>query len=278
MKKGIVSRGMKLCAFIALLAVTGCAEYHKRVLEHTAERGTEFTKTLAKEYEDLGKIEQYTMYDEYSADYYYLKAIYAKEGKNVGPTHLESWSIEPDKLPELEKARHRLVRALKSGAREIAPKMTAFTQAHFDCWVEEQDENWQKDDIATCRSEFYKGMADVELMLMGGVEKTKPSHMVFFRSNSFHLTAAGIKVIDKVAEIIQKMKYAHHILLVGRTDMKGDLKHNKQLSKHRAMAVKKELIRRGVSPHFIAIKAEGETPGPKVDAHNRRVDILILKY
>jgi outer membrane protein OmpA-like peptidoglycan-associated protein len=58
----------------------------------------------------------------------------------------------------------------------------------------------------------------------------------------------------------------------------GDEKHNEQLSKQRATMVQKELVRMGVNPHRISIKAAGEAPGPKVDAHNRRVDILFLDY
>jgi OOP family OmpA-OmpF porin len=197
--------GIKLGTVFALLAVTGCAEYHKRVLENTRESGSKFTCALAKEYEELGHFEQVNMFDEYSADYYYLKAIYAKQGLNVGPTHLENWSIEPDKLPELQCARERLVRALRSGAREISPKRTAYAQAHFDCWVEQQDEGWQRDDIAICRSGFYKGMADVELMLMGGIKQTRPAHVVFFPSNSAHLSQEDIRIVDEVAAIEKSM-------------------------------------------------------------------------
>lgn len=278
MKKDWFVTGLKLSSVIALLAATGCAEYHKRMLHYTDECGTEFTKTLAKEYESLGNTEQQVMYDDYSAAYYFSKAALAKEGNIVVPWKLEDLDIPKDKLPELCAARERLMRALSMGAREVAPKMTAYTQAHFDCWAEQQAEGWQKDDIAACRYEFYMGMADVELMLMGGILKTLPASMVFFDFNSSRLDAESLKAVDQAAQIAKSNRYTQHILLVGRTDRIGDLKHNKNLSKHRAVNVKKELIRRGVPPHLITIKAVGETPGPKVDAHNRRVDIILLRY
>lgn len=167
MKNIPFSRGLKSVAIAILLTMTGCAEYHRRVLEDTPETGCAFTKELAKQYEELGKIEQGIMYDESSADYYYRKAIRVKEGCLVGPTTLEKdkWDIDRDKIPELAAARERLVHVLCLGARDIAPVMTARAQAHFDCWVEQQEEGWQKNDIAWCRSEFHKSIQAVERKL-----------------------------------------------------------------------------------------------------------------
>lgn len=278
MKNKFLAKSIKLSSVLALLAVTGCAEYHRRVLDSMEAKGPEFTRTLAKEYETLGHTEQHIMYDEWSANYYYTKAIQAKNGCPVRPTPLDCWDIDSEKLPELQFARARLMRALEYGAWEAAPMMSAYAQSHFDCWVEQQAEGWQKEDIANCRAEFYEAMAEVELMLMGGVLNVPPSNMVFFDLGSAHLDAAATAQIDQIALIAATSEFAGHILLIGRTDKVGDAKHNKNLSKHRALMVKKELVRRGVSPHRIAIKAAGETPGPQVDAHNRRVDIIFLEY
>ncbi len=272
MKKNL-SAGVKLSAFVALLATTGCAEYHRRVLDGMGCRGSEFTQALAKEYCELGTVEEDIMYDQGSANYYFLKAICAKEGAYPPPTMLGKWHIPCEKVPEFSIARQRLIRAIQFGAPAIAPHLTAHAQAHFDCWVEQQSEGWQKEDIAACRHEFYRTMAEVELMLMGGAHKVAPAHSVLFELNSSLLTHEAIQIVDEIALAAQ----SRHILLVGRTDKVGDSKHNKDLSKHRAAAVKKELIRRGIAPHLITIKAEGETPGPQVDKHNRRVDIILLK-
>lgn len=278
MKDRLFFRGLKFGFVATLLAATGCAEYHKRVLNNTPVIGDEFTQTLAAEYEGLGKAEQEQMYDESSADYYYLKAICAKEGNYISPTTLEKWDIPEDKLPELEKARDHLVRLLNFGARSVAPEMAAHAQTHFDCWVEQQSEGWQKHDIAWCRAEFYKAISDVELKLMGGIHHVRPQSIVLFENNSSHLTQEAMDVIESVAHKAKTMKHHRRILLVGRTDKVGDLKHNKELSKHRAMAVKKALVHEGVPAHLISIKAAGETAGPEVDAHNRRVDILFLEH
>jgi OOP family OmpA-OmpF porin len=165
MKDRCFAIGFKLSAFVALLATTGCAEYNRRVLEGMDARGPEFTRELAKEYGDLGTTEENIMYDECSANYYFQKAILAKQGYCVGPSNLARYTIDEEKLPEIVEARARLVSALQRGARELAPQMTAHTQAHFDCWVEQQAEGWQTDDIAVCRAEFLKSLAEVEKAL-----------------------------------------------------------------------------------------------------------------
>lgn len=278
MKNKFFSRSLKFGFIGALLATTGCAEYHKRVLNHTAEQGSAFTRILSREYEALGNAEQDMMYDEGSADYYFTKAIRAKEGYCVGPTCLKNWDIEEDYIPELVKARENLIVLLSLGAREVDPELAAHAQAHFDCWVEQQAEGWQENDIAWCRSEFYKSISDIELKLMGGIHQVMPKSMILFENNTSHLTQEAMGVIEAVAEKEKTTEHHRRILLVGRTDKIGDLKYNKELSRHRAMEVKKALVHHGVPAHLISIKAAGETPGPEVDAHNRRVDILFLDH
>jgi OOP family OmpA-OmpF porin len=278
MKNTLLSSGSKLAAVCTLLLATGCAKYHHWVLEDTTGNASPFNCVLYKDYECLGNAELDNMYDECSADYYYQKAICAKSGKIVMPTTLAKWDIEPDHLCELETARARLMAALNAGAREFAPEQAAHAQSNFDCWVEQQSEGWQQDDIASCRAGFYAAMSDVELARMGGVLKIAPAQMIFFDFNSSHLTAAGAAAVNVLTPLATKMGKNQHILLIGRTDKIGDAKHNKHLSKFRALAVKKELIRHGIDPQRITIKGEGETPGPNVDTHNRRVDVLILEY
>jgi OmpA-OmpF porin, OOP family len=167
MKNNVLAKSVRLSALMAVLIATGCAEYHRMVLEDTPVSGDEFTRTLAKEYEELGKIEQSIMYDEWSANYYFCKAIFARQGYLVRPTPLYKWDIEEDRIPELAKARERLMEALEAGAWQIAPIRAAYAQTHFDCWVEEQAEGWQKEDIANCRAGFYRSIAEVELILKG---------------------------------------------------------------------------------------------------------------
>ena len=93
MKNEFLSKSLKVSSALVLLFTTGCAEYHKRELEHMEPKGCVFTQTLAKEYQALANTEQHIMYDEISADYFYRKAICAMQGDCIGPTPLDKWDI-----------------------------------------------------------------------------------------------------------------------------------------------------------------------------------------
>lgn len=273
MSKMYFSNGLKIGLFAALLATSGCAEYHRRVLEDMPNKGPLFNCSLAKEYENIGKIEQKDMFDGWSADYYYRRAICAKEGCCVLPTKLCEWRIPEEKLPELVTARQRLMRALCAGARQKAPRLTAHAQAFFDYWVEQQDEEWQHPDIAVCRHTFYKTIAEIELILMGGFHDVIPDFSVPFAVNSDHLSLQALALIDKIAQTAK----GRHILIMGHTDQLGEAQYNKKLAQERAVAVKREFIRKGFPAHLVTIKSGIIMSGPKVDPHDRRADIVILK-
>ena len=67
--------------------------------------------------------------------------------------------IPTDKVRMLGKARARLMRALDNGGADIMPQPAARAQAMFDCWMQEQEENFQPEDIARCR---HAMLADLE--------------------------------------------------------------------------------------------------------------------
>ena len=49
-------------------------------------------------------------------------------------------------MGELSEAPARLMSAFAAGARDMAPMQAANTQAKFDCWMQEQEENFQPAD------------------------------------------------------------------------------------------------------------------------------------
>ena len=65
-------------------------------------------------------------------------------------------------VTELTDARARLISALNRGAATKAPMEAANAQVMFDCWMQEQEENFQPPDIARCRDGFYAAIAAVE--------------------------------------------------------------------------------------------------------------------
>src|SRR3546814_14624397 len=51
---------------------------------------------------------------------------------------------------------------LAAGAAQSDPTQAAEAQVAFDCWMQEQEENFQPDDIAACRDRFEAAMAGLE--------------------------------------------------------------------------------------------------------------------
>ena len=75
---------------------------------------------------------------------------------------LANWEIPEANVDVLTEARARLTAALDASGRSKAPKHAAHAQVMFDCWVEEQEENIQPEDIAACRDAFFIAIAAVE--------------------------------------------------------------------------------------------------------------------
>lgn len=70
------------------------------------------------------------------------------------------------------------------------------------------------------------------------------------------------------------------VVLIGRTDPRGDRTYNKALGERRAQTVKSVLVKHGVAPARIVVKSAGE-PKPGVDVRSyddaRRVDIALTQ-
>src|SRR3546814_13032520 len=62
----------------------------------------------------------------------------------------------------LTSSRERLMAVLAAGAAQSDPTQAAEAQVAFDCWMQEQAENFQPDDIAACRDRFEAAMAGLE--------------------------------------------------------------------------------------------------------------------
>lgn len=78
----------------------------------------------------------------------------AAAGEAVGPVTLADHMLPASAVGELSQARRELVEALDGNGRTTVPQLAAHTQRQFDCWVEEQEESIQPEDITTYRLAF----------------------------------------------------------------------------------------------------------------------------
>lgn len=127
--------------------------------------GQGFPAYLAREYRRLAKHEN-DRNDFHDASHFLVRAETLDRGEMVDPERLAERTLPVYAVQDLIYARLRLVRVLNNRGPEIYPRQTAFAQAMFDCWMEEQEENIQAQDVEYCRNRFEETIVRLERSLM----------------------------------------------------------------------------------------------------------------
>ena len=274
-----------LFAFIAVAFIAGCAARPDiNAIRSMPSKGDAFQQALHGEYLVLAKWEE-DQGDYDSADYYVMKAKMAAEGKAVAPTEMKERKIPASAIADLNAARTRLMGALAATASKKAPADAARAQTMFDCWMEQQEENFQPEDIALCRSGFEGAMRNIEAK---PAPAPKPAaafpgpFIVYFAHNSAKLDAAAMKVIaDAVAA--KAASKAGTMVVTGHTDLSGKTGYNEGLAKRRAAVVSKAIMAKGLKQYQVFAQSFGEDePAVKTadgvkEPRNRRVEIRLAK-
>ena len=292
--------------FITLGSLTGCTVFDSfsevDALNEAQAVGTPFTQALADEYRTYSNSELHEMFDFPDALHFARKGLAAAAGDAVLPEPLSDWNLDTQHMSELGAARGRLMVAFDLGAREQAPALSARVQALFDCWIEQQEEDWESQDIQHCKSGFMKAMNELEAGLQPPAEEIAPMpeevevspfdisadkpmapenamYLIFFDWDSHKLGESTFSVLDAVAQEIAKNPPAQ-VSLVGHADTSGPQTYNQRLAFKRAGSVRDALIERGVNPDLMFLESRGEsellvpTPDNVKEPANRRVNIL----
>ncbi|MFA7276129.1 MAG: OmpA family protein [Pseudobdellovibrionaceae bacterium] len=298
-------RGITLLAALAVsaIALSGCTGFKSNseveALNETKSVGSPFTQALASGYRDMANREQNVMFDYADALHFARKGLAAASGEVVLPEPVSDWNLKPEHIETLSAARGKLVSALDHGAREVMPDKAAEAQVNFDCWIEQQEENWQKGDISSCKGKFEEALAAIGGAVMAPSEEEMPpvvampaptgpmaaedaKYLVFFDFDSSKVDDGGNNVVDSVATEIKKQTISA-VKVVGYTDTSGSKKYNKRLSAKRANAVRDSLIARGVDPNLLVVDSKGEeelmvpTADEVREPANRRTEITFQK-
>jgi OOP family OmpA-OmpF porin len=256
-------------AAVALLA--GCYGTDVDNLRNAQATGSPFTQALTAEYKEFSAFEADEMYDWPDAAHFARKGLVTAGGGIVEPEPLENWDLPADHVDELAAARARLVDLLNRTAREKVPEAAARAQGQFECWIEQQEENHQPDDIQACREAFYLALADVE-MAMG-------DWIVYFDLNSDTLDMDAEHRVHNIGVTLNAT--SRGVSVTGHADRSGSAAYNLGLSLRRANAVRDALMSEGVAPDVIGVAARGEsepavwTPNGVPEAANRRVELML---
>ncbi len=261
------------CVLASILWLAGCTGYELDALGETTPEGPAFTKALTKEYLAFATFEGHEMYDWPDAIHFARKGLKTAAGSIEPPEELSRWNLPKDKIEELSRSRARLLAALDGGARERRPEIAARAQAKFDCWVEQQEENWQWDHIRACREGLEAALKRLEAA-PGKV------YTLYFDFDSARIKPAGARAINTVIGTVDGLA-GPALTLGGHADRAGTEAYNLDLSLKRARSVHDALVRRGIPPSRITMSAFGESR-PKVatedgvrEPKNRRVEILL---
>lgn len=274
-------------AVICALGLTGCAgmQYDKAL--NATPKGSDFSLALYDGYLGLAT-DEYKEGDFADSDQFAKYALLAADGEVLDPETIQSRDLPAKKIPELSGSRERLMKSLSAGARKKAPAQAARAQVMFDCWMQEQEENFQPKHIEKCRSDFLFAMNDLEKKVQPKqvakipAKRVVASYVVYFRFDSSKLTPGAMKTLKEAAAVAKRTK-GGTISLSGHADSAGAKQYNLGLSAKRVDSVVNAMKRGGVSTQSMDLSSSGEsrlavntTDGVR-NGKNRRVEITILE-
>lgn len=270
----------------AVLALGACAtNWDVDAVGAQADKGSAFQTALHKEYVALAR-EERDESDWGDVAYFNDRAAAAAAGQAFGPQAIAERSLPAEMVAPMTKARDALVKALDAGAA-AKPAAAARAQAMFDCWMQEQEENFQPEDIAKCKGAFDAAMAQLaEAPAPKPMAKAKPAPVpeftVYFDLNSSKLSATAQAMVADAAAYANANK-RKLVVLKGHADRSGNVKYNLALSERRSASVAAALQKAGVEASRILSEGHGEfdlakpTEDGVKEATNRRVTIKFSK-
>lgn len=289
---------LKVAAVAALIpVVVACTNR----LDSTPPSSGSFEQALHAGYVNLAGME-YAEYDRHDGREFMMRARELSSGTAVMPEEISARNLPADRVSLLTSARKRLMKAFDAGAAQSMPAELAEAQVKFDCWMQEQEENKQPEDIAKCQADFTAAMEKLEYKapmaapapaaepeepmveaapMPAYVPMPKGMH-VLFDFDSAELTGLAPGVVDDVVGVFKDMG-ATHVVLEAFTDTTGDNGYNVALATRRANAVKMKLVSMGVDPEDITLDVQGEKNAPVKTAdetrehRNRRVQFMFVK-
>jgi len=269
----------------ALLGLSACAGFQLENAKGLSPSGDAFSAALYKEYILLSEME-FAEGDYADSDVFAARAVASANGNPPAPEELSARNLPGAAQGELAEARRMLTEALAAGAGAANPEAAAMAQGGFDCWMQEQEENFQPKDIMWCKDRFKAAMAKLGPAPKPAAAKpsiTFANFTVYFDFDKSSLTPETQSTLIDAANAADDMG-ATKVDVSGYADRSGPASYNMALSQRRAESVAKELTTLiGANAPAMTLHAFGETQNKVVtpdgvkEAKNRRVKIEIRK-
>jgi len=266
-----------------LFMLAGCAGQELHKAQTIQPQGSEFSQNLYHGYVGLSESE-YAEGDYHDSDVFAQRAKMVGTGGNVAPEAISDRRLPSDHVSELTEARSRLAATLDAGAADANPGKAADAQVNFDCWMQEQEENWQPEDIGRCRDDFYAALEAIEPAPAAAmVSKPKPQSVrfvVYFDTDEYSLDSDAEAVVAEARAAAEKLG-SPIVKISGNTDTVGAADYNQTLSELRAQAVAKVLEAGKTPVRAMMTEAHGEmqpavvTADETAERRNRRVEIIL---
>ena len=285
--------------FVFAAAISGCSASYDQATKMRPV-GSDFNKALYAGYLKLAGAELDEL-DLVDTNAFATRAIRSGRGELVAPEEISKRKLLTDIIPDLTLARERLVATLDDATRAHQPKTAAQVQLAFECWMQEQEENFQPDDISACRERFSKLLTGIKTRkkvaenrplspLLRAIpasatvkrkDITQTGYVVLFNLNSSRITETGKQILDKAIATAKRLGAAV-VRIAGHADRSGKRPYNAKLSQRRTDKVSDAFTSAGVDGSTIRMESHGEdkpavlTPDGKVEPRNRRVEIGIV--
>jgi outer membrane protein OmpA-like peptidoglycan-associated protein len=242
----------------------------QRVKDQVDPPATAYDRFLYDGYLTLSQTE-FDEGDYRDSDTFAYRAEIAASGRRFKPEAIESRDLPTEILNLAARNRSRLIVAYLKGAAERVPDQAAEAQLAFDCWMQEQEEDFQVEDIAVCIERFDLAMSNIDIVINPTAipEPTEPLERavfeVFFDFDKADVTREAAAIIESFVAWTTAYK-APLVSVIGNADQAGETQYNLELSQRRADAVAAMLRDNGVD--VAGVFARGDQ-APAVDRPNR---------
>tara|TARA_A100001015_G_scaffold321532_1_gene452780 strand:+ start:2308 stop:3234 length:927 start_codon:yes stop_codon:yes gene_type:complete len=253
---------------ILILIINSCAHFKIEKLEKNEFNGKDVFSLLSKEYKNFAKYELYDMHDELDANYFAYKGLIALNDNIVFPENPKKWKLSEENFNIFMKYFTHINELIEQQVHKKDPKVFSKMLIGYDCWIEQQEENWQTNHIKKCKDQFESNYEKIinalnnkepkksisskrnkdNIINEDNTEEKNPNvileeklHVrVFFNFDSFMLNSAEK---NKLQDIIEKAKKNKEltIYIEGHTDTKGPHLYNLALSNKRASFIRNYL-------------------------------------